>query len=216
MEIAAQCPPEESDSLLFVSSRISFFSVGKRSKTFFQRSPTRRSVITFSRIVSWLVARNSFPRILIVHIPLLSSSHCSFASLSFFLRIHKCSSLFLCIVHWHCSLASLSSFLLYCYFGALSAEEDQLWNIVGVNSLDFTPWTIMIEEKKGSRGFPWTLFTIFSSMSSSFRCIFVCLALFGKCDSGIPIDMLRYKEFSNMGKEEEREGERNKKWRKKE
>ncbi|KAK7338332.1 hypothetical protein VNO77_18938 [Canavalia gladiata] len=44
MEIAAQCPPEEPDPLLFVSSRISLFSVGRRSKISFQRSSTRHSV----------------------------------------------------------------------------------------------------------------------------------------------------------------------------
>ncbi|KAI4301036.1 hypothetical protein L6164_034355 [Bauhinia variegata] len=31
-------------------------------------------------------------------------------------------------------------------YGALSAEEDRLWNIVGANSLDFNAWTALIEE----------------------------------------------------------------------
>ncbi|KAK7360974.1 hypothetical protein VNO77_02995 [Canavalia gladiata] len=45
MEIAAQCPPKEPDPFLFVSSRISLFSVGRRSKISFQRSPIRHSII---------------------------------------------------------------------------------------------------------------------------------------------------------------------------
>ena len=33
-----------------------------------------------------------------------------------------------------------------CLVVALSAEEDQLWNIVTTNSSDFTAWTSPIEE----------------------------------------------------------------------